>query len=260
MSATRRRRPGSLTGHHARTALSVARLRHTWWVSAHRRNATAAADGCYEAARASALAGVPLSTVYWWARHGVVVPSVSPVKEKLWSYSDLMALRIVSWLRHPKSTSLGDLPASPMPKVRQAFQELDNLELDPWTPDAPDTSPLLVDRAGQIYIRAHDEILDLLGQRTLLPEPVLELTAPFSSEGAHGPDLKRPRPHLRIVPAKVSGEPHIEHSRLTSQTVAALANRGYTADQIAAMYDEPVQSIREAIDLERQLAESPVAA
>lgn len=42
--------------------------------------------------------------------------------------------------------------------------------------------------------------------------------------------------------------------------MAALANRGYTADQIAAMYDEPVQSIREAIDLERQLAESPVAA
>jgi uncharacterized protein (DUF433 family) len=58
------------------------------------------------------------------------------------------------------------------------------------------------------------------------------------------------------VPAKVAWEPHIEHSRLTSQTVAALADRGYHPAQIAAMYDEPEQAIREAIDLERQLAGS----
>jgi uncharacterized protein (DUF433 family) len=182
------------------------------------------------------------------------------VKEKLWSYSDLMALRIVSWLRHPKSTDLGDLRASPMPKVREAIRVLDDMQLDPWTADAPNSSPLLVDRAGQIYVRPHDEILDLRGQRALLPEPVLELTAPFTSDGAHGPDLKRPRPHLRIVPAKVAGEPHIAHSRLTTQTVAALADRGYSAEQIADMYDEPAQAIGEAIDLERQLTESPVAA
>src|SRR6478752_2142764 len=60
--------------------------------------------------------------------------------------------------------------------------------------------------------------------------------------------------------AKVAGEPHIEHSRSASQTVAALADRGYDPAQIAAMYDEPEQAIREAIDLERQLAGSVVAA
>lgn len=51
-------------------------------------------DGCYEAARAAALSGVPLTAVYWWARHGVVVPSVSPERTKLWSSSDLIALRV----------------------------------------------------------------------------------------------------------------------------------------------------------------------
>ncbi len=229
-------------------------------MAAHRPIAGAAADGCYEAARAAALSGVPLTTVYWWARHGVVVPSVSPEREKLWAYSDLIALRIVSWLRHAKRTDVGDLPGSPMPQVRQALKMLDDHNLDPWSAGAPDSSPLLVDRAGRIYLRINGEVVDLRGQRTLLPEHALELTAPFSSEGAHGPDLLRPRPHLRIVPAKVAGEPHIEHSRLTSQTVAALADRGYDSAQIAAMYDEPEQAIREAIDLERQLAGSLAAA
>jgi hypothetical protein len=84
--------------------------------------AKSASDGCYEAGRVAALSGVPKTTVYWWARQGIVVPSVSSVREKLWSYSALMALRVVSWLRHPKAAGNDfDLPASPMPKVRKAL-------------------------------------------------------------------------------------------------------------------------------------------
>ncbi len=221
----------------------------------------AAGDGCYDAPRAAALSGVPKTTVYWWARHGIVVPSVSAVQEKLWSYSDLMALRVVSWLRHRKPANDGaDLPASPMPKVRAALALLDDLGLDPWSPDAAAASPLLVDRAGEIYVRADVDVLNLRRQKVLLPGDVLGLTAPFDSAGMAGPDLRRPRPHLRIVPAKVAGEPHIEHSRLTTQTVAALANRGYQAEQIAELYGEPVHVIGEAIDLERQLAGVALAA
>ena len=217
--------------------------------------ARSAGDGCYDASRAAALSGVPKTTVYWWASHGVVVPSLSPVREKLWSYSDLMALRVVSWLRHAKPADDGsDLPASPMPKVRKALALLDELALDPWSPDAGAASPLLVDRAGDIYVRVGDSTLNLHRQPVLLPDDVLGLTAPFDTAGMSGPDLLRPRPHLRIVPSKVAGEPHIEHSRLTTQTIAALASRGYTAAQIAGMYDEPEAVVDEAIDLEQQLA------
>jgi uncharacterized protein (DUF433 family) len=217
--------------------------------------ARSAGDGCYDASRAAALSGVPKTTVYWWASHGIVVPSVSPVREKLWSYSDLMALRVVSWLRHVKPAEDGsDLPASPMPKVRKALALLDELALDPWSPDAGAASALLVDRAGDIYVRATESILNLHRQPVLLPDDVLGLTAPFDSAGMSGPDLLRPRPHLRIVPSKVAGEPHIEHSRLTTQTIAALANRGYTVGQIAGLYDEPEVVVHEAIDLEEQLA------
>lgn len=183
------------------------------------------------------------------------MPSVSPVREKLWSYSDLMALRVVSWLRHAKPAEDGsDLPASPMPKVRKALALLDELALDPWSRDAGAASPLLVDRGGDIFLRAGDSVLNLHRQPVLLSDDILGLTAPFDSAGRSGPDLLRPRPHLRIVPSKVAGEPHVEHSRLTTQTIAALASRGYTAGQIADMYDETAAIIDEAIDLEQQLA------
>ncbi len=220
-----------------------------------------ASDGCYEATRAAALSGVPKTTVYWWARNGIVVPSVSAVPEKLWSYADLMALRVVSWLRRRKSSGGDVLPASPMPKVRRALAVLDDLGLDPWMADSADRSPLLVDRGGNIYVRkSADTVLDENGTESLVPGEYLNLTAPFESDGVAGPNLLRPRPHLRIVPSKVAGEPHIEHSRLTTQTIAALAWRGYRPDQIADMYEEPVQAVAEAIDLERQLSGVRIAA
>jgi uncharacterized protein (DUF433 family) len=216
----------------------------------------AASDGCYDAERAAALSGVPKTTIYWWARHNVVVPSVSPTREKLWSYADLMALRIVSWLRHAKP---GDLPASPMPRVRDALVLLDTHGLDLWIPDEANLCPLLVDRRGAIYVRTADSVLDLRGQPALLPEDTLGLTAPFTDAGMHGPDLVKPRPHLRIVPSKVSGEPHLEHSRITTQTLAALAARGYSTGRIADLYGEPDEVVAEALDLERQLASQHAA-
>lgn len=216
--------------------------------------------GCYDATRGSALSGVPKSAVYWWARHGVVTPSISPVQEKLWSYADLMALRIVSWLRHPKPGDGGmDLPPSPMPQVRRALALFGNLRVDIWDPEGSWPSPLLADRAGKIYLRTGDGVVDVHNQSVLLPEDVLGLTAPFDRAGLPGPDLVRPRPHLRIVPAKVAGDPHIQRSRLTTQTVAALARRGFSPARIAQMYDQPMVAIADALDLERELS-APQAA
>lgn len=221
---------------------------------------SAAGDGCYDASRASALSGVPRTTVYWWASHGIVVPSVSPVREKLWSYSDLMALRIVSWLRHRKQApDDAPLPASPMPKVRRALSLLDELGLDLWECDATE-SPLLVDGSGDIFVRVGTEVLNLHRQPVLLPEHVLGLTAPFREAGGNGPHLVRPRPHLRIVPSKVTGEPHIEHTRVTTQTVAALAERDFSPAAIAEMYGIALDAVQEAVDLERQLAGATLAA
>ena len=45
------------------------------------------------------------------------MPTASPNRQKLWSYADLMALRIVYRLRHPKSGRVGEVPASPSQAV-----------------------------------------------------------------------------------------------------------------------------------------------
>jgi len=214
-------------------------------------SAVLAFDGCYDARRTAALSGVPRSTVYDWARKGVVVPSISPEREKLWSYADLMALRIVSWLRHPKALDGDVRPASAMRHVREALVQLDEQGLDLWDGRAG-ASPLFVDPTGRIVIDTPAATHDLSGQGVL--PGWLDLLGVFEGSDGAGPDLRRPREHLRIVPGKCAGEPHIDGSRLTTVTVAALAGRGYTLDDVARLYpDESRQSLEEAIDLERSL-------
>jgi uncharacterized protein (DUF433 family) len=219
----------------------------------------AASQGCYEATRAAALSGVPISTIYYWARNGVVVPSVSPVREKLWSYADLMALRIVSWLRHPKELDDGALPASPMPHVRRALAEVERRGLQLWDPDAVGQSPLMVDRAGRVHLRDRGQVTDLRGQ-LVLSEDLLDLLGPFAAAGHEGPDLIAPRERLRIVPARVAGEPHVAGSRLTTLSLAALATRGMSHQDIADLYEIDVEPVNQAVDLEHQLDAASVAA
>ena len=77
--------------------------------------------GVYAAPRASALAGVPLRTLYEWANQEVVVPSISPEKLKLWSWSDLVAARAVYWLRRPQD---GRKP-TPMRQVRALIERIE---------------------------------------------------------------------------------------------------------------------------------------
>jgi len=214
----------------------------------------AAFEGCYEAPRAAALSGVPVSTVYYWARTEIFVPSISPEKPKLWSYADLIGLRVVYWLRHPKGGQAITIPPSPMNEVKRALRELDDLGLDVWSSDyeGPST-PLRVDRRGKVYVDAGPMVETTFREGVL--EETLDLLAPFDTDEGHGPDLVRPRRHLRIVPGKVSGEPHLEGSRITTQTVAALYNRFGDYDRVAALYpDVEVEAIREAVELEAQLA------
>lgn len=214
----------------------------------------AAFEGCYEAGRAAALSGVPISTVYYWARTGVIVPTVSPERPKRWSYADLIGLRLVYWLRHPKTGASFPISASPMSDVRRALAELDELGLDIWSSsyDGPGT-PLRVDRTGRIYVDVGERIETTYREGVI--EEALDLLGPFDTEEGQGPDLIRPRPHLRIVPGKVSGEPHLDHSRITTLTIASLYDRFGVVSKVAALYPDVSQhAIQDAIDLERQLA------
>ena len=214
----------------------------------------AALEGCYEADRAAALSGVPVSTVYHWARRGIVVPTISPEKPKRWSYADLMALRLVYWLRHPKSQHPRPIPASPMNEVRRALAELDDRDLDIWTQDARwRAPPLRVDPTGRIYIET-DRRVETTYREGVFDE-VLDLLGPFHVGNERGPDLINPKPHLRIIPGKVSGELHFVDSRITTQAIAALHKRFRDVARVVALYPElDTVAVEEAIELEAELA------
>ncbi len=215
--------------------------------------------GAYTADRAAALSGVPLSTVRWWAKHDILVPTGSQTRVMLWSYADLMQLRVIHWLRQPKvGQDEREIPASTMNAVRRARAKLAQLELALWTEDGGPS--VRVDHQGSVWLatepsleRAED------GQRALggtdVDETILEVLAPFQTSSTRGPDLVCPRPHLRIVPGKLGGSPHIERTRLESQAVGALTASGLPIAKIYRLYPDIDQmAIDQAIDLEQQLA------
>ncbi len=217
--------------------------------------------GAYPADRAAALSGVPQSTVHYWARQEILVPTVSPERVMLWSYADLMGLRTIYWLRQTKTTEDGArVPRSSMPAVRRALSQLAELDLDLWSEDAGPT--VRVDQSGAIH-RVTDPYFETAHRQRELPaEDELDLLAPFPvKEGAKGPHLRTPRPHLRIVPGKLGGSPHVVHTRLESQALGGLARAGLPTAKIYRLYPhvEP-PAIDDALDLERQLASNLSAA
>jgi uncharacterized protein (DUF433 family) len=121
-----------------------------------------------------------------------------------------------------------------------------------------------LDRAGNIIVLDGSEQEVEQRQRRLAVSAEFDVTAPFVAlEGGRGPDLHAPRPTLRIVPGKLGGPPHVLHTRLESQAIAALETRGLPTAKIYRLYpDVSEEAINEAIDLEAQLRRNlqPIAA
>lgn len=208
--------------------------------------------GAYPADRAAALSGVPKSTVHYWAREEILAPSISPTRIKLWSYSDLMGLRTIYWLRQRKRSDSGaDVPATSMPAVKRALADLRDLDLELWAEAGGPA--VMVDGAGRIVLGGQDAA-ETDRQRRIAD--TLDLIAPFpTKEGAKGPDLIEPRPRLRIVPGKLGGSPHVHRTRVETRALAALVRRGMEHGNVIQLYPAVDSSaIGEAIELEDQLA------
>lgn len=216
--------------------------------------------GAYTADRAAALSGVPKSTLHYWSRADILVPSISPEKVKLWSYPDLMGLRTISWLRQTKRAPDGaHVPRSTMPAVRRALGLLRELDLSLWTENSGPA--VAVDRSGNVHVVTGDATIDARGWSPL-DSDMLNLLAPYAAGPLIcGPDLKEPRPLLRIVPGKLAGSPHVKDSRIETQALAALARRDLPAAKIYQLYPGlPANAVEQAVDLERQLSANLAAA
>jgi uncharacterized protein (DUF433 family) len=208
--------------------------------------------GAYTADRSAALSGVPKSTIHYWARKNVLVPSVSPERVKLWSYMDLLGLRTIYWLRQPKSREGMDIPRSKMRMVRRALRRLRELDLEIFDQERP---VIAVTRSGEVIITPQGARPETLEGQALSPD-LIDLIAPFDTEeGTHGPDLQRPSEFVRILPRKLSGAPHVVDTRIATESLYALSVRGFSEDRIADLYPVlPRAAILDALRLEAQLA------
>jgi len=205
--------------------------------------------GVYTAERAAALSGVPVRTVYYWASHEIWAPTLSDQRPKLWTYADLLALRTIYWLRQEKPDV--ETSKSTMIEVRRTIRAVSKHGVT-----LTDVR-VLVDRRGKVVFEnaGHAwEAGDGEGSQ-MVASNVLNVLAPFPTEAGHiGPDLVAPRPNLRIIPGKLAGEPHVRWTRISTQTVAALASDGLSVAEIIRLYpDLNAEVVAECIDLEAQL-------
>lgn len=177
---------------------------------------------------------------------------MSPLRVKLWSYADLMGLRTIQWLRHVKEhPRAGEVPSASMNAVRRALAALAELDLGLWSEGGGPR--VAVDSAGRVFVLSEGGPLAPDGQQALDGD-MLDLIAPFDVAQQRGPDLCAPRPHLRIVPGKLGGAPHVHGTRLESEALAALSERGMTRGAITRLYPQVAgEAIDDALDLEAQL-------
>lgn len=210
--------------------------------------------GAYSAERAAALSGVPKRTVYHWAKNGTLVPSVSE-GPLLWSYTDLLALRTIYWLRQPKEAFDRAVPATSMAKVQRALEELRKLDLDLLEEGRP---TIAVTLRGEIAVNVEALPLQRAEDGQYIERELVDLLGPFEGlEGTYGPDLAWPRPTLQILPRKISGAPHVAGTRLPTQSVFALARRGFDLDRLVRIYPFiDRKALGESIELEEQLQEN----
>lgn len=201
--------------------------------------------GVYDADRAAALAGVPCSTLHYWARKGLYTPSISAgPRVRLWSWADLLALRTIDWLRRAKGP--GEPSRVSTRKIRQALDQLDRQGIS-----REELHRLVaVLQHGQLVLEIGDAaMLARPGLQGRMPE-MLPLVRPYQA----APDLLEPRPRLRIIPGKLHGEPHLAGTRISSATIFALDQLGYDRATIREMYPEAAaEAIDEAIEFERSL-------
>ena len=205
--------------------------------------------GVYDADRAAALSGVPVSTVYYWARKDIWEPALSDEKPKLWTYSDLIALRLIYWLRQDKPDL--EVTKSSMHGVRRAIRAI---AAQGERLSSPSVRVLVQPNGKVIFSTPSGEweaLVDGMAQRTA----ALDVLAEFKTrEGTIGPDLVNPRPSLRIIPGKLGGEPHVKGTRIASRMVAALVRDGLTENHVVRLYpDLTRESVLDCINLEKQL-------
>jgi uncharacterized protein (DUF433 family) len=206
--------------------------------------------GVYDTHRASALSGVPYRTLHHWASKHLYAPSIAPdPRTRLWSWGDLLAVRAIHWFRKGSP----DAKPVPMRLVREMLATIGEIGYSRERL----AQLVAVSQSGELFIvdagvNPDDRFAFVRADRSrqLAMPGVLQLVGPYGA----APNLLVPRERLRIIPGKLSGEPHVQDTRITTAVLYRLDRLGYPESDILEMYpDIAPEELNQAVELERSL-------
>lgn len=216
--------------------------------------------GRYAADRASQLSGVPKSTIYDWRRAQIYDPDFTAASPTMWSYRDLVLLRLLAWLRQGGM----DRPVA-AEKVQLVKTQLSaGVEVHYIHATATDII-LSGSHADDVADDRHNllpfsDFFRLLSTFDLL-EPIEELRSARRGP-IWAPDLVTPSEHSFISPWVLAGDPCVEGTRIPTSAIHALhVERALPAEAITQLYSGlTIEAANDAVELERRLRGLDVAA
>jgi uncharacterized protein (DUF433 family)/DNA-binding transcriptional MerR regulator len=201
------------------------------------------AIGHYSATEVGRLAGVSAPRIGAWSRYGIV-PTISPVRPKIYSYADAAEAILVHYLIDQ------GLRARDVRRIVQHLRE----EYGKW----PLTTAPLVHDGKLVVVKEGTDLYYDVGQNVdhrVIAGTLIDLKAVRDALSQGGwVALAKPRPHIQVDPNLHSGVPVVRGRRLATATVAELARtpegRVLLSDDYALSEDE----IAEAVAYEDDLA------
>lgn len=183
--------------------------------------------GAYTASESSSLTGVPVSTLHYWVRTGLVEPSVSMVRPVLFDFLDLRDLRVIDRLRRQGTATRAIRRAVNWLRdeadvehiVRATLYSADGEVV--WVPDDTPEARVLASAGGQtVLLLTLNDVWDDLGAEIRGDEVV----------------ALRPADFVTIDPNIRGGAPVVDGTRVPTALIAQMIGEGLTPSEIVELY------------------------
>jgi uncharacterized protein (DUF433 family)/DNA-binding transcriptional MerR regulator len=203
----------------------------------------------------AALSGATVHQLHYWrtkrgGRGPLLVPEYREGRTYLYSYRDVVALRMFVYLRERTS----------LQKIRRAVEELDNLSdqkhLSSYRLVATGNSIIWIEpksahmepKSDYVEPQQYIDVLRQPGQR-VISAVMKQILGSFTTEERKVLPFPRPLPRIQSDPDILGGFPVVKGTRVPYDLVASLVRDGVSASEVRSFY--PSVNAAGALDADR---------
>lgn len=184
----------------------------------------------YDSRMTSALSGATLAQLSYWRRpdRPILVPEMSSEHRVFYSYQDVLAIRILVFVRRRRS----------LQKIRKAVLNLGRIGMTghlsgyKLVPHGSDGVAVVPTNGNSGNGHTGVELMGTPGQAVWLGDVIKA----FNVEWTRVPPLEHPRKRLAVNPSVRSGFPVVDGTRIDYDIVAGLVRDGVLPSQIREFY------------------------